>query len=92
MRCPLLYNGWSRIATEIKNDISCFQLLSASLLKLLPPISCLVISSMCLFYFGSEDVILVCRAELRAEFRFDVAAINDQNVHGFGSYFGPKIP
>jgi len=36
--------------------------------------------------------VLVCRAELLAEFRFDVAAINDQNVHGFGSYFGPKIP
>ena len=36
--------------------------------------------------------VLVRRAELLAELRFDVAAVNDQNVHGFGSYFGPKIP
>ena len=32
------------------------------------------------------------RPKLCAELRFDVAAVDDQNVHGFGSYFGPKIP
>ena len=39
---------------------------------------------------GIQKAVLVRRPELRAELRFYVVAVNDQNVHGFGSYFGAK--